>query len=51
MYAARFDVKLPPGSAARKEKVAPLQNDYERQIGSVGLQHFPTINQFADQFQ
>ena len=32
MYTAGFDVKLPPGSAARKEKVAPVQNDYERQI-------------------
>ena len=38
--ARRFDVKFPPGSAARKEKVARLQNDYERQIARV--QNFTT---------
>ena len=44
---ARFDMKFPPGSAARKEKVARVQNDYERQLGNFTL----TFNQFADQFQ
>ena len=33
MHMARFDVKFSPGFAARKEKVARVQNDYERQIG------------------
>ena len=36
----RFDVKFPPGCSARKEKVARLQNDYERQTGRVW--HFTT---------
>ncbi len=35
MHMTRFEVKFPPGCAARKEKVARLQNDYERQIGRV----------------
>ena len=48
MHMARFGVKFPPGSAARKEKVAPLQNVYERQIGRV--QNFTTL-QFPDRFR
>ena len=35
MRMARFDGKFRPGSAATKEKVVRLQNDYERQIGRV----------------
>ena len=52
-HMARFDVKFPPESAARKYKVALLQNDYERQLGRVQnfTSDYPTINQFADQFQ
>ena len=43
----RFDVTFPPGSAARKEKVARLQNDYERQIGRV--QNFTTQQSITSQ--
>ena len=51
MQMARFDVKFSRGFAARKEKVARVQNDYERQIGMVKKLPYQTINQFADQFQ
>ena len=47
MHMARFDVKFSPGSAARKEKVARVQNDYERQIGMV--QNFPTKQSISSQ--
>ena len=42
-HKARFDVKFPPGCSARKEKVARLQHDYERQTDwqSMAL-HYPT---------
>ena len=42
-HKARFDVKFPPGCSARKEKVARLQNDYERQTGRV--RHFYPTSQ------
>ena len=46
MHMARFD-KFPPGSAARKDKVARLQNEYERQIGRV--QNFTTQQSISSQ--
>ena len=40
MHMERFDMTFTPGSAARKENITRLQNDYERQIGRV--QNFTT---------
>ena len=44
--------KVPARVCSNKRKVSRLKNDYERLIGRVQTSlQYPTINQFADQFQ
>ena len=42
MHMTRFDGHFPPESATRREKVARLRADYERQIGRVRIFHIQT---------